>query len=223
MFRMELANLIRMRPLDRERFPLVFSPGLDFEERTLPIDPYYLGAWLGNGNRQDTGISNLTGPEVINWLRNYATFLGIRVIDAPANNHITHYVVNDSNHVSDPEYIPENNQDFVYIPDIRNNLLNKVYIALLGLNVTGRNVNGTVPIIDFKHIPNIFKFNSRQVRLKVLAGLIGYNRQCDRFSFAQSGIQHARLFHDTVFLARSLGFHCQRPYTLGFKMRVVLT
>lgn len=45
-------------------------------------------------------------------------------------------------------------------------------MRLLELDVTRRNIKGSGLATDMKHIPDIFKFNSREVRLKLLAGLI---------------------------------------------------
>ncbi|CAO3617741.1 unnamed protein product [Mucor hiemalis] len=203
--------------VNRERFPFVFSPGLDFEERNIPIDPYYLGAWLGDGSRNNTGITNLVGPGIVTWLRNYAAFLRMRLSEKPSTNPTMYYIVKQRNYVPNPDYVPaENDQNFVYIPDVRSRRANKVFLQLLALNVTRRNITGTGPATDLKHIPNVFKFNSRQVRLKMLAGLIDtdgfYSRRYDYFSFCQSATWHERLFDDLVFLARSLGFYCMPPF-----------
>jgi DNA topoisomerase-2 len=62
-----------------------------------------------------------------------------------------------------------------------------------------------------KHIPKEYLINSRDVRLKILAGLIdsnGYVMQEDsRVTIAQ-GTNHIKLAEDIIFLAKSLGFMC---------------
>jgi DNA gyrase/topoisomerase IV subunit B len=62
-----------------------------------------------------------------------------------------------------------------------------------------------------KHIPMDYLVNSRDVRLKVLAGLIDTDgtvqRDGTRIVFSQ-GDCHKQLFDDTIYLARSLGFCC---------------
>lgn len=64
-------------------------------------------------------------------------------------------------------------------------------------------------LIDNKHIPKEYLVNSRDVRLKVLAGLIdsdGYvSREGTRINIAQ-GMNHKGLAEDIILLARSLGF-----------------
>jgi DNA topoisomerase-2 len=63
-----------------------------------------------------------------------------------------------------------------------------------------------------KFIPREYMINSRDVRLKVLAGIIDtdghVSRDGTRVSVTQ-GMNHTRLANDIVYLARSLGFCCQ--------------
>lgn len=64
-------------------------------------------------------------------------------------------------------------------------------------------------LLNNKHIPNDYKFNSRENRLKLLAGLIDSDG-----SYQKSGKQYAisqknkKLMEDIVELARSLGYGC---------------
>ena len=217
-FRFPLRNLLDIGNLvNRERFPLVLSPGLNFEARELTLDPYYLGAWLGDGTRNDTSITQAKGPELVQWLRDYAKFLGMRLGEYERTNANVHYIGKDPNHIWDPDYRPqENRRNMVYTPDLRTSeRANWIFNKLVRLGVTRPGIKGTGPTTDLKHIPDVFKFNSREVRLKVLAGLIDSDgsysiiRNC--FQFSQSALWHSRLFHSTVFLARSLGYYCGGP------------
>ena len=65
--------------------------------------------------------------------------------------------------------------------------------------------------LNNKHIPDIYKYNSRENRLKLLAGLIDScgSLQKDYFEFSQS-IEKEKLFDDVIFLTRSLGFACYK-------------
>ena len=63
-------------------------------------------------------------------------------------------------------------------------------------------------LINNKHIPNDYKINSRENRLKLLAGLIdtdGYYSKCLLYEIVQ---KNNKLSNDIVYLVRSLGFHC---------------
>jgi superfamily II DNA or RNA helicase len=62
-----------------------------------------------------------------------------------------------------------------------------------------------------KHIPMIYKCNSRENRLKLLAGLIDSDGSYDNsiFEFSQS-LDHEQLINDVIYLCRSLGFACYK-------------
>ncbi len=64
-------------------------------------------------------------------------------------------------------------------------------------------------LLDNKHVPKEYLVNSRDVRLKVLAGMIDSDghvtREGTRINIAQ-GMNHKQLAEDIIFLARSLGF-----------------
>jgi hypothetical protein len=64
-------------------------------------------------------------------------------------------------------------------------------------------------MINNKHIPLIYKCNSRENRLKLLAGLIDSDGSFSKggFEFSQ---KNETLMDDVVFLARSLGFACYK-------------
>ena len=66
-------------------------------------------------------------------------------------------------------------------------------------------------LIDNKHIPMIYKCNSRENRLKLLAGLLDSNGnllddKCT-FDFTQKS---EKLIDDVIYLCRSLGFSCDK-------------
>lgn len=67
-------------------------------------------------------------------------------------------------------------------------------------------------LINNKHIPKEYLINSREVRLKVLAGFIDtdgtLSRDGTRIGITQSW-KHEKLIHDVLYLARSLGFCCE--------------
>lgn len=66
-------------------------------------------------------------------------------------------------------------------------------------------------LINNKHIPLIYKCNSRENRLKLLAGIIDsdghYNS--NGYEITQC-VKHERLFDDIIYLCRSLGFSCYK-------------
>uniref|UniRef100_A0A6C0B6C3 DOD-type homing endonuclease domain-containing protein n=1 Tax=viral metagenome TaxID=1070528 RepID=A0A6C0B6C3_9ZZZZ len=64
-------------------------------------------------------------------------------------------------------------------------------------------------MINNKHIPMIYKCNSRENRLRLLAGLLDSDGHYSSggFDFTQ---KNERLMNDVVYLARSLGFSCYK-------------
>jgi len=63
-------------------------------------------------------------------------------------------------------------------------------------------------MLNNKHIPHIYKCNSREVRLKLLAGFIdadGHLGKRNDFEITQCE-KHEKLLDDIIYLARSLGF-----------------
>jgi superfamily II DNA or RNA helicase len=68
-------------------------------------------------------------------------------------------------------------------------------------------------LIKNKHIPDIFKYNSREVRLDGLAGLIDTNGNITSCKTGFEITQKSKvLFDDIVYLARSLGFLCYKSH-----------
>ena len=87
-----------------------------------------------------------------------------------------------------------------------------------GISGSGK-VNGNIlfttlkslNLINNKHIPSIYLLNSRENRMKLLAGLLdsdGYlNKEGNCFEFTQ---KNENLMDDVIFLVRSLGFACYK-------------
>jgi superfamily II DNA or RNA helicase len=69
----------------------------------------------------------------------------------------------------------------------------------------------SLDLINNKHIPDVYKCNSRENRLKLLAGIIDSDGYYSRgmFEITQS-VKHENLIDDIIFLARSLGFACYK-------------
>jgi replicative DNA helicase len=55
-----------------------YKVAVDFEEKPLPIDPYFLGIWLGDGRKDDIRIAN-QDEEVISFLRDDAANLDMKL------------------------------------------------------------------------------------------------------------------------------------------------
>ena len=83
------------------------------------------------------------------------------------------------------------------------------YTGLVHSNIL-LNTLKDLKLINNKHIPDIYKFNSRENRLKLLAGLLdsdGHLVKGGIFEFIQ---KNEVLMDDVIYLARSLGFACYK-------------
>ena len=72
------------------------------------------------------------------------------------------------------------------------------------------NILNKYNLINNKHIPHIYKCNSRENRLKLLAGLIDSDGSLDSsgcYDFIQKS---EKLIDDVIYLAHSLGFACYK-------------
>jgi hypothetical protein len=154
-----------------------YKVGLEFEEEEVSLDPYALGYWLGDGDKTTFRITTIE-KEVIEYFNKYAKENGLQLTRGKegTKNEITYHITTGM--VGGSNYN-------------RNPFLNSL-----------KKYN----LIRNKHIPEQYKINSRQNRLKLLAGLIDsdgyYNRQSNAVEITQ---KIKPLAKDILFLVRSLG------------------
>ena len=71
-------------------------------------------------------------------------------------------------------------------------------------------------LINNKHIPSCYKYNSREIRLQVLAGIIDADGTLEHkstgYAFSMS-LKYENLIDDIIEISRSLGFACYITYT----------
>jgi hypothetical protein len=136
----------------------------------LPIDPYMIGYWLGDGTSNNSNITT-------------------------QDSTVLHYFAN-------------NLEQYNLYLDYKEKYTYKVS--------SGYGQNGNVflktlrdlDMLNNKHIPHIYKCNTREARLKLLAGFIdadGHLGKRNDFEVTQCE-KHEKLFDDIIYLARSLGF-----------------
>jgi len=147
-----------------------YRVGVDFEEKEVPLDPYYLGIWLGDGNNKDQSISN-PEEEILEYLYSLGEERGL-------------HVYADTQEGKCPLI------KLVKKEGLYNNLLDSLR---------------ELELINNKHIPHIYKANSKENRLQLLAGLLdtdGY--YCNGYYEIMSN--NSVLKDDILYLAKSLGF-----------------
>ena len=144
------------------RVPLVFP------HRDVPLDPYMIGYWLGDGASRLALITT-------------------------QDSTVLHYF---SKHLGQYNLYLTHTSEYSYA--IRGPKPNYFYKTLKELN-----------LIKNKHVPHIYKCNSRDVQLQVLAGLLDSDgsKIVGGWDFIQ---KNEKLFDDVLFLCRSLGFACYK-------------
>jgi hypothetical protein len=65
-------------------------------------------------------------------------------------------------------------------------------------------------LINNKHIPDLYKINSREIRLKLLAGIIDSDNHLGKNECCILTQINEKIIDDAIFLARSLGFSCNK-------------
>ena len=71
---MPIKEYIKMSKTFKRNF-LGYKVGIDFDEKPLTIEPYYLGIWLGDGNSKDTSVTTID-DEIENYISEYANNIG---------------------------------------------------------------------------------------------------------------------------------------------------
>ena len=115
---------------------------IEFEEVKLPIDPYFIGLWLGDDRKTYPEIATVD-QEIINYLQDYANQLNMQLVVYKGNEyHIDTYALTNK------EKGKRNYKNII-----------TQWLKIFNL-------------YDNKHIPNIILHNSINIRQQVLAGLI---------------------------------------------------
>jgi hypothetical protein len=164
----EIKDYIKLSEKMQNQLKL-YRVGVNFPHKEIPLDPYILGLWIGDGNSLDVGFTNQDAviivylkqklPEYNCWLEKCSGSY--------------HYRFQTTDGIG-KNYVKE---------------------TLKLLNLLGN-----------KHIPDIYKINSRQVQLQVLAGILdtdGHLGKNGCYEFCQVS---EKIMDDVIFIARSLGF-----------------
>jgi len=146
---------------------------IDFPEKNIPIDPYMIGYWLGDGTSYTSEITSQDSTVLYYFAKNLSQY----------NLFLTH------------------RHKYTYGITGNGKYNNNVFLNTL------KDLN----LINNKHIPYIYKCNTRENRLRLLAGLLdsdgSLNKLRNGFEFTQ---KNEKVMDDVIYLARSLGFSCYK-------------
>lgn len=178
----ELLNRFVSTPSCRDKYFLYRTPGLEYEKQNIEFDPYVLGLWLGDGSSYAPCITT-EDYEVENYLTEFARL----------HNMNTRKELLPNNNAYNIHFVCTENSERGY----NNHKINYFLKNLKQLNVYKN-----------KHIPEQYIYNSREVRLNLLAGLIDtdgwYEPKSKAFGFSQCE-SRKQMAYDVLFIARSLG------------------
>jgi replicative DNA helicase len=157
---------------------LLTKTKVEFPTQDVSIDPYFLGAWLGDGHSHLIGITSMD-VEIVKCIYAQADVDGLSVyVSSKFGNKASSYIIVRGNLSGYGRF--------------KNPLRNRFKELNLFRN---------------KHIPSVYLQNSEEVRLKVLAGIIDTDGYLDKNVFYITQ-KSARFAKDIFLLANSLGFRC---------------
>lgn len=159
---------------------------VSFKSKTVPFDPYFLGLWLGDGISKDLQV--IVGDdddlELSKYLQEFCDKSNMILVPYPHyGKGCRSYAIRLYEGVNKPEE---------FEPHFRNHL---------------RAAFEQLELFNNKHIPDLFKYNSENVRLNILAGFVDSDgeMQVDKDTCIITHRQ-GKLIDDICYLARSLGF-----------------
>jgi AAA+ superfamily predicted ATPase len=171
-------------------YAMGWRSSVDFSSKSVVIDPYLLGIWLGDGSSDDFAIST-TDKVVLDHFRSVASNYGLSL----------------KNKTKDESKCPTwRATTGVLGGDISTRPQNALLDALREYDLIGN-----------KHVPLEYKANDRQIRLELLAGLIDSDGYVAGSGFGMT-LKNESLLDDVVYLCRSLGLaayktQCQNTCT----------
>tara|TARA_Y100000389_G_scaffold126976_1_gene124327 strand:+ start:2468 stop:3685 length:1218 start_codon:yes stop_codon:yes gene_type:complete len=164
------------------------QPKIEYEYRDIPIEPYILGVWLGDGTTKSVEITNIDKVIIDEWV-NYANSIGLSI-----NKYDVHDRKTDCKSWETPfvarYYITTTNSKKTRLQNI------------------ARQQFKNLKLLGNKHIPEIYLKNTCDIRLQVLAGLIDTDGHLDRCAYEIT--QKSETLSKNIYsLAQSLGFNTQ--------------
>ena len=154
-----------------------YKVGVEFVASELPVEPYFLGVWLGDGTSASVSIAT-QDKEIVDYLEGYAKRLELVLRKTAKKGKCPMYSINTGfrgGSLGDDQSLQKK-------------------LRLLG-------------VLDNKHIPHHYIQNSQANRLELLAGLIDSDGYYDpTFNVFEIVQKDERLARQIKFLADSLGF-----------------
>jgi superfamily II DNA or RNA helicase len=160
---------------------LGYRTGVEFKATPVPIDPYILGLWLGDGTSSRPTVTT-ADSEIVTELQTYCSSVQLNLSHGVAKSAAREYY-------------------------LTNNTLAR---GRKGSNAFLSSLRD-LQVLNNKHIPQLYKANSKDVRLELLAGLIDSDGHLTNNCF-EIACKPDSLAEDILYLARSLGFAAYKKH-----------
>ena len=180
-FDIEIEKYIKLNKGTKRKLSGIKSTVVQWPEQDILIDPYILGMWLGDGMQKGNSFSSDDLELVEKW-KNWGNINDILI-----TKYSKYYygIISKSGKL--------NNINHKY-------LKNPFKTNLEKYNLT-----------NDKRIPKEYIINSRENRLKLLAGIVdtdGCVQDTGTTLVIVQGLNHSKLIEDIILLVKSLGFTC---------------
>ncbi len=152
---------------------------VNWEHQEVLLEPYILGLWLGDGMKSGYAYS----------------------CDGKNDSEIMNYL-NEWGKTNDASFKQSSYNKYTHYISSIDHFRNKEYAPL-------KKLLSNYNLVNNKHIPKEYLINSKEIRLRLLAGIIdtdGYVAPDGTIEISQT-IKHKQLVDDIVYLSRSLGFY----------------
>ena len=180
-FDIEIEKYIKLNTGTKRKLSGIKSTVIQWPEQDILIDPYILGMWLGDGMQKGNSFSSDDLDLVEKW-KNWGNINDILITKYSKFNY---GIISKSGKL--------NNINHKY-------LKNPFKTNLEKYNLT-----------NDKRIPKEYIINSRENRLKLLAGIVdtdGCVQDNGTTLVIVQGLNHSKLIEDIILLVKSLGFTC---------------
>lgn len=161
-------------------------PVIEYDAQPVPLDPYIMSSWLGDGSAKKPWICSTDDAILESW-RQWAS------------DHDCNFVQNQSRN-------REENKLLTYSVSRR---------PIPGKNRSNplTDILKNLGIYEHKRIPDVYRKNTINVRMNVLAGLIDTDGHLNKtaYEFVQS-IAHEQIFDDLREIVTSLGFRMTKKF-----------
>jgi Hom_end-associated Hint/ATPase family associated with various cellular activities (AAA)/Homing endonuclease len=177
---MTVSEFDQLTPFEQQGL-VGWRAGVDFPYQDVALDPYFVGLWLGDGNSRNPWITT-ADPEVEATVRDTAAQYGLMV------------------RTSKPTGL--NNKSMTYCISAGPSQVESKGSGGRNTVLTGLQ---EYDLIRNKHIPRQYRVNSREMRLRLLAGLADSDGHKTTNGSLEIATKFDRLADDILYLCRSLG------------------